>query len=447
MKKKIFLVACALMASLVLATNGFAQCSGFTGANVQFIGAGSSAQFNTFAYAAEDHATALGLTPAIWSAKNAKSGSTLFLKDTRFGPFTPTAPSDAVNMWVVYDTGTPDCYVWVYYSVDSTVGVKDFYSYNKITSPVAATVGAVYMTGAGDATPSVFGAGQSIIPGLTDATTLPATIQAFLTAAPGPQACSANTATTIALGCGAHLTGYTLANPSCGQLYAWSTAAKGDYCFISDGMTDIRPEDALYATTRALSTYNTTNNVNGLGYNNAVCGSLSSSQGCPIYSSMATGTVFNVLRFALTGTDPVTKATVPASSTMSTGADPVVVFVNNADTSSLGFGAGGPTGPYTFTDINHKNLAFIYDGTSHCTGDILPTVSGAGQPIQVIQREPLSGTYNTFEFTAVRTLSGSAATAVGENKVSSITWLTDDESSQELRNDPAQNFNTAGCPA
>jgi hypothetical protein len=445
MTKKICLVACALMATLVLVTNGFAQCGSFTGKNVQFVGAGSSAQFNTFAYAAEDHATALGLTPAIWSAKNAKSGSTLYLKDTRFGAFTPTAPSDAVNMWVVYDTTTADCYVWVYFSVDSTVGVKDFYAFNKNTSPVANTGGAVYMTGSGDSIPSVFGAGQSIIPGLTDASAaLPSAIVTFLTTAPGPVACSANP---NAVGCTGHTTGYSLANPSCGQLIAWSaTTAKGNYCFISAGMTDIRPEDALFATTRALSAYSTTNSVNGLGYNQTVCGSLTTNQGCPIYSAMASGTVFNVLRFALSGTDPVTKATIPASSTMSTGADPVVVFVNNADTSALGFGAGAPVGPYTFTDINHKNLAFIYDGTSHCTGDILPTVAGAGEPIQVLQREPLSGTYNTFEFTAVRTMSGSAATAVGQNKVSSITWLTDDESSQELNNNPAQNFGIGGCP-
>jgi hypothetical protein len=45
----------------------------------------------------------------------------------------------------------------------------------------------------------------------------------------------------------------------------------------------------------------------------------------------------------------------------------------------------------------------------HCTGDLLTSgAAGAGSPIQVVEREPLSGTYNTFEFTAVRTLGGSA---------------------------------------
>jgi len=330
-----------------------------------------------------------------------------------------------------------DCYLWVYYNIDSTVGVKNFFAYNKITSPTTATVAAVYpiclsgsagCTGVTNAT--VYGGGQSIVPGLTDQTSLPGTIQTFLTTPPLPA-----TSTSKPLS-------------YCGQNAATSASK---FCYFNVGMTDIRPEDALYATSRALSAYNTTNGLSGLGYGQTGCGAASTNQGCPIYTSQGTGTVFNVLNFAITGTDPVTKATEPVYTTLSTGASPIVVFVSNFDTSnSLGFGqvtSGGSAnfGPYVHTDVNHKVLSLTYDGTLHCTGDFLPTFQGSGAPMQVFQREPLSGTYNTFEFTAVRTLSGSAAVANGQNKIAATTWMSSDDSGQELNNNPTTNFGTGTC--
>jgi hypothetical protein len=64
---------------------------------------------------------------------------------------------------------------------------------------------------------------------------------------------------------------------------------------------------------------------------------------------------------------------------------------------------------------------------SSCTGDLAAYSSGPSDPLNVILREPLSGTYNTFEFTAARTLLDTAlqdaikTPELGESKESPIT--------------------------
>jgi len=54
MTKKLILPVLALLFATLCTTTSSAQtCSGFTGVNVKYMGVGSSAQFNTFAFAAE----------------------------------------------------------------------------------------------------------------------------------------------------------------------------------------------------------------------------------------------------------------------------------------------------------------------------------------------------------------------------------------------------------
>ncbi len=434
MRNRILVLALSLAATVLLGANAFGQaCS--TGATPQFIAVGSSAQFNTMAYAAADILGGVG-NPADWNVWTTKSGQ---LEDIR--P-TTAAFDSGLSLWIVFDNNTT-CNFYAYWSADSTIGVKDFFAYTKgITTynPLGRTVAAVIPTPSTGVPCS--SAGANLIPGLTDWNTA---LPAFLCTGIGTPVVPAAGQTT------------KVPEPYCGQS---ASAAASFFCYFNAGATDIRPEDALYATQRALSVYTTTNGLAGLGYGQAACGGdglATSEEGCTLYDSFHQKKAFNVLRFALTGTDPFTHASVPAYSTLTTGADPVVVFVNNGDTSNLGFGNGAPTGPYKFTDINHKVLGFVFDGTTHCTGDILPIVpsvtggtsNSTGEPIQVVEREPLSGTYNTFEFTGVRTASGSAATAVNQSKISSSSWLTDNDSGQELNNNPANGWTggslSSGC--
>ena len=418
MTKKLILPALLLMCTALFTTNGFAQtCSGFTGVNVKYMGVGSSAQFNTFAFAAEALLTNAGNGVNFWAT------SSLPLLDNRVNV------TDTAKVWVAWDNAS-DCAVYAYFSVDSTIGVKSFFAYQKETNTFATnydTAAEFVQAGSTYATCSagtVVNAGQPACTG-----NLPSTLQTFFETQPGPT-------------CSTSCTGSQrkTALPYCGQNGTTATTTK--WCFFNAGHADIRPEDTLYATTRALSVYNSTNGLAGLGYANPSCGAINTKEGCAIYETFGQSGKFNVEDFALTGNDPITGAAVPGYVSMNIGAAPVVVFVNDAD--SNGFGAGAPN--YAITNINHKVLSGFFDGTFACTGDVSSAGVGAGEPVQVVQRELLSGTYNTFEFNAVRILSGSAAAAVPESKASSITWFTDDDSGQELNNDPAALYNTTGCP-
>ncbi|HVN22300.1 MAG TPA: hypothetical protein VMU05_26165, partial [Dongiaceae bacterium] len=416
MTKRNVLVAFACLATLLLATNGFGQCG--SGVAAQFVGAGSSAQFNSFAYAAHN---GLGL-PNFWTTGSGQ------LQDDRLG-ITDTG----LTAFVAWDNNNV-CNIYVYFSIDSAVGVKDFFAYDKGTvlgGTAAREWGAVF--GVPGAWTSAAGAGK--VPGIVDTGVPPAQIQTFLTTSPRP------TTTT------------QLPQPGCGQQGAVSGTTL--FCFITAGMTDIRPEDALYATARALSSYSTTSNLAGLGYNQAACGAVGTNQGCGIKDAFDASKNFNVLNFKISGTDPVTSATVPSYTTLSTGASPIAVLARNADTSTLGLG-NVTGGVYKFNNINRAVLAQVFNGTESCTGDLLPipgTSAAAGKALAAILREPLSGTYNTFEFGAVRTLSGSAATAVKQSTASSTSWLSNDNNSQEfdpyghLTTGPATNFGAGSCAA
>jgi hypothetical protein len=439
MTRKLLVLALTLIASAVLTTNALGQaCS--TGAVFQFNAVGSSAQFNTDAYAAGELLTAqagdTGLNSGdynlISGTKNLASGN-IVIHDERMVAGGGVNLDDSATLWVMWDNNNT-CNVYAYWSVDSTVGVKDYFAYQKYTAAVGHiynVAGAVGNVGTGITSASKVG-------GLADnAAALPANVLSLINNPVLP------IWTTKLLN---HQPEY------CGSvLNSDGTYKSGGYwCYFNAGATDIRPEDALYATTRALSSYNTTNGLAGLGYNQSTClagtnGTTVAQQGCPILDSFGGNKYFNVLNFKLTGTDPITLATLPTYTTISAGASPIVVFVANADsTSTLGFGKTSG-GNYTFNNINRAVLSQIYNGTLHCTGDLLPTFAGPGKPIQVVNREPLSGTYNTFEFTGVRTLAGSLPTAVKESSTSSKQWVSNDDAGQEYNNNPITGFGTGSC--
>jgi len=433
MSKKFVVVALVLLLAALMSSNAFAAaipgCT--TGVNPVYIAVGSSGQFNTFAYAAQDILLAAGNGYEFWAGNNVTQ-----LVDSRVNV------NDTVKVWMAWDTQAV-CNLYVYFSSDSTVGVKDFFAYTHITTPKAANVGSVYVNPSGTTWPACPNTTSPINAGLpvcTSTGTVPVQITTFLTTKAGPTSSTSKP------------------QPHCGQTASTSTT----FCFFNAGMADVRPEDTLYATTRALTNFASTTYV-GLGYNSAVCGG-SATLGCPFYTAMGTGSKFNVVKFALTGTDPIGKGTVPTYTTLRTGAAPVVVLASNFDsTTSSGFGyVDSNTGTYLYHDILRKVLALFYEGTLSCTGDVLPTAAvpcqspdspvgcgvGAGNPVQVLQREELSGTYNTFEFNAIRTMTGSSNPFKGQQTISATNWVSDALSSQEFNNYPALNYNSgSGCPA
>lgn len=409
MNRKILVVGLALMAATLLTTNVFAATPCSTGVTIQFNGVGSSAQANSFAQAAR----VITQSGTSYNLVSTSKGASVTDKRPASG-----AVTDSANpFWVIWDFNAT-CNVYAYWTIDSGAGVKDFFSYEKFTNgsaKVYTSLAAAY----GTLTDSkITSSTENQVGGLPDtqdsqvgvAGSAFEAIEAVLNTTPETRVASGN----------------VQAPTYCGNTSTTSTAALSQYqCYFNVGATDIRPEDALYATTRALTTYNGysiavsstgtsnvitkvgTGQLTGLGYSTANNGGTctpSTAVGCTIVDSFDQGKTFNVVDFKLSGTDPLAGGSLPAYTTLTTGAEPVLVIVHN------GTVFGGTTGStYTYHNINKQVLAQVFSGQTHCTGDLLTSgAAGHGDPIQVVEREPLSGTYNTFEFTAVRTLAGSA---------------------------------------
>jgi hypothetical protein len=136
--------------------------------------------------------------------------------------------------------------------------------------------------------------------------------------------------------------------------------------------TDIRPEDALYASNHLLT---------GVG----TCA------GTAIKSTVTGSTAAAIpAKFSLTGNDPcsTSTATVPFV-TIPVGAAPIVFIVNNSNT------AAGHLGNSSVSNISSANATKLFDG-SECDS----TLFGASPSVAVTAwlREGLSGTMNTTEF-------------------------------------------------
>jgi hypothetical protein len=162
--------------------------------------------------------------------------------------------------------------------------------------------------------------------------------------------------------------------------------------------TDIRPEDAEFAITRALTTCpNTVGSPQylGLGYTSGGAHGL-------INSAIPSSTKsFNVVNFSLpTVTNPYNVTLV--------GATAVLVAVHGDGTAS-GFATSG--------NLSNSNLAKLLDGTTQTTP--------AGGAANVLIREPLSGTYNTMEYNIPNATGNTTGiTPASANKTSQDVGLT-----------------------
>jgi ABC-type phosphate transport system substrate-binding protein len=191
--------------------------------------------------------------------------------------------------------------------------------------------------------------------------------------------------------------------PSAFETYV-GNAAPGNLN-VNMALTDIRPEDALYATTRAKTALSTTTYA-GLGYVGPT-----SQIGAPIYENSTLGShTYTPIGFALSGgKDPInTKATVPPYTTIPVGAAPIVFAYNNAGAYSASVSnlTTGVNGEGTAGTAGKYYLANLFDGTTDCDTNN-KTFGGSGvaggTTINLILREPLSGTMNTTEFSLFRT--------------------------------------------
>ncbi|HKF47813.1 MAG TPA: hypothetical protein VKB38_10685 [Terracidiphilus sp.] len=193
------------------------------------------------------------------------------------------------------------------------------------------------------------------------------------------------------------------ANPNapvetCNLPAAITTLLQGGSAMTVAG-TDIRPEDAAFATLRA----------GGTGCNASINGTQYLGMGYPFNSSTTTSQIASAF-----GGSPfnVTNFTLPASyQVFRVGAAPIVVHINQTDGTAAAVGAAGfaDTG---ITNITSGILADILDGTYARTGDV-PGATGTTEGITVLLREPLSGTYNTMEYNVPNNLENQTSIDVG----------------------------------
>jgi hypothetical protein len=278
---------------------------------------------------------------------------TVLAYDSRVGSAPGTKENGAV--WITWSPGTasgstcanPDpltSTINLQMNTDSVVGNRCYFANPRCTVYVpAAEVGV---------------SGANSLTGFTD-TALPASIQAALT-------------------------------PSGTYGIAFNTAA-----------TDIRPEDAKFASLRLFTACGTPvvtgSQYLGLGYATGTAGvgnTIEESTYAQGQAGASSQGSFHVFDFNLMGTDPINGNTLSGSySVTSVGAVPVVVFVNPSNEN--GFGS------LLVSNVNRAVLAGYLDGTYGRTSDIVAGSAAGGTsgvPSTVFVREPLSGTYNTMEY-------------------------------------------------
>jgi len=303
---------------------------------VELNGLGSSGLFLQLGLGANDSTGKID-APCVWS----ENTNTAYATDTNSG----STLTDKGSAWVAWTTGGGSCAVpgttstvYAYLQTDSVVGNRCLYNSNLSTRKCYIT----YPSG----TPAP--AGLILKGGVTN--------------------------------CGT--TG------ECDLPSSISTALNSSTLLVNYAGTDIRPEDAEFAITRALtncgSLVGSSTQYLGLGYSN----------GGTIDGATSTGgSSFNVINFTLPSSYFVTPV----------GATPIVIAVND----STG------TGLSTYSNIASQNLADFLDGTYSYTHQVAASPVASGAAVTVYIREPLSGTYNTLEFNdpnRVGTLGGSDPT-------------------------------------
>ncbi len=289
--------------------------------------------------------------------------SSFNLTDTRVSPFNV----DGGAIWVVWDSSSP-AKVWASIKVDSGVGVRCYFA-----NP-ACKMGITSVPSPNGQISSVLWGGDTPLPN-----------------------------------------GGSICDPSpsslCPNLQALFTTGQG--VAVNVAATDIRPEDALWATCRTNSSagMNPTgfDSTDGLGYNGnfapGICapvGSNANGQGNSIKSGYPSSTsTANVLAFAISGKDPISGGTVPKYSTYSVGIAPII-FVYSRNGGQLS----------GLTNVTESQVQTVFGGT-------LCDASAFGLPaagIAAYLREPLSGTMNTTEATVFRrpVVAGGSALGVSQ---------------------------------
>ena len=308
-------------------------------ASTQFIGTGSSALWQTTGIAAWE------LAGSAHHYTFKLTGSGVGVVDQR--NTTTIAPAQG-NLYITWDNSTAPTKIYAGVSLDSTVGDRLFLGTAK---PAATAIPAGKLV-----LPTTIPAAANLITVTwgADDTTLPAAIVNALNAAPT----------------------------------------------VTAAFTDIRPEDAAFATARAdaalaSSVGDGAHSYAGLGYTGALSATVTNTNW--VESSFSTA-AFQVVPFNTHGTDPISGAAVPAFTSYRVGVSPIVLLDNRTD--ARGLGAKNNSGAFYYTNLTSAEARSLWTGAD-CNSSVF-NVSGAPLiSMTVAQREPLSGTFNTYEYQVI----------------------------------------------
>lgn len=187
--------------------------------------------------------------------------------------------------------------------------------------------------------------------------------------------------------------------------------------------TDIRPEDAAFATQRALTSCGSavaSSNYLGLGYPSDTTDINNNNN---VVHSEYSASTFHITTFPFSASSSFSVTPI--------GAVPIVVFVNPSD--ATGFGSS------SFTNISRADLASYLDGAFGNTNHV---VSGSDGLTTVVVREPASGTYNTMEYAVPNTTARLVSQDVGKNQPTGQNACDPDNTSVALN--PLNLVNTDG---
>ena len=316
------------------------------GANVMFLGGGSSAMFLELGQSAQSSATTS--TPCVWTH------STLLnfvaARDNRIQLlFASDLPIDENgDIWVTWGPGSGTCTapsgnfdVYAYTSLDSVLGVRCFFEIDDVNGN----------------------------PGCVQVFTLPAGTAGENKLCNTTDPCVYGPDTAIP---------QVVINAL--NLQHWFAAG-----------TDILPEDAKFAVLRMFTPCGSPiwrqpfdqglRQTNGLGYQVNIPGI-----GLPVYSYFS-NIVFHTLDFNFTGNDPINAGfPVPGYNLTTLGAKPIMIAVSPA----------GGTGIGAASDINAFTLALFTEGILGRTTDLFGPSTAA--PVTTLISEPFSGPYNVMEY-------------------------------------------------
>lgn len=351
-----FLILAVVLLGLSASSNAQTVTLNGIGSSAQFLELGEGAQSGSIA------ATCLWTTASGVTATDTSSGTTL---------------TDSGQAWIAWTPGGGSCeapgsstQIYAYLQTDSVVGDRClFNAYNssscKITNSIAANAATANIIFPTSSTSGGVGVETSTIP------------SAILTALNTPAAELPNFAG-----------------------------------------TDIRPEDAEFAITRATGGPTATSSpacgsaitqyTGGVG-NATQYLYLGYTNGSKIVGF--TGSTFNVINFALPSAFAVTPL----------GATPIVVAVHGPT-------SGSGLNNTNVTNLNRSTLALFLDGSIGQAEDASTpgtTITGGARNVTVFVREPLSGTYNTMEYNIPNNVELQTSQDVGVNQVDISAPLSD----------------------